>query len=164
MLKVFHADDSDSVFQVIHQSVVLVNKNNAAFACFNGLVRQFNHLFRLSAAFMSYQKFHHGYRLQKNFCFLCFVHYTLKQLVFQALNRTCRQNLISSHLFYVASVWVSAKKRKIHRIADFWHKNSDFVKYAVGVCFCLRPGNDRSFDDAVSVYHLSTVPSAKVIV
>ena len=54
MFKIFHADDSDSVLQIIHESVILINKDDAALAGFHRAVCNVNHLFCLSAAFMSH--------------------------------------------------------------------------------------------------------------
>ena len=55
VFEVFHADYSDSVFQIVHQSLVLIDKDNAALAIFNLIICQIDHLLCLTCSFMSNQ-------------------------------------------------------------------------------------------------------------
>ena len=54
VLIVLHADYSDAVLEIIHQSLVLVDKNDASFSVFYGLVCKFDHSLSLACSFVSY--------------------------------------------------------------------------------------------------------------
>ena len=54
MLKILHADNSDSIFQIVHQSVILIDKDDAALAPLYGFVGQIDHLLGLAAALVSH--------------------------------------------------------------------------------------------------------------
>ena len=55
MFKIFHTNNTDFIIQLIHESVIFIDKYDASCAFFNIIVGQLNHLVRLAASLMSYQ-------------------------------------------------------------------------------------------------------------
>ena len=55
VLIIIHADDSDTIFEIIHQSLILVDKDNASFGMFYGFIGHIDHFLGLAGSFMPYK-------------------------------------------------------------------------------------------------------------